>query len=66
MAKRKVATKRKPKTIAKKNAVCPNTFNEFVQTRAYYLWEQDGFFHGNDVNNWNQAKKEISKKYSVK
>ena len=64
--KTKITAKTTAKTIIKKAAVCPDTFNEFVQTRAYHLWEKEGAEHGSDTAHWTQAIKDISKKYTIK
>ena len=30
-----------------------------IETRAYHLWRSDGGRHGNDLNHWLQAEREI-------
>ena len=43
-----------PKTI-----VQPDVSYEQIAMRAYELFEQEGFMHGNDVDHWLRAEREL-------
>ena len=37
----------------------PKISKEILATRAYEIWELDGYQEGNDIRNWLQAEKEL-------
>ncbi|MFH2136895.1 MAG: DUF2934 domain-containing protein [Candidatus Omnitrophota bacterium] len=68
VVRRKITVTKKTATTSskKKTVICPNTYNEYVQTRAYHLWEESGYQNGTDVDHWVKAERDISTKFSIK
>ena len=47
------------KRSAPKPAVHPDVTHEQIATRAYQLFEEEGFVHGNHVDHWLRAEREL-------
>lgn len=46
------------KTLEKKD-VRENTIQDEIARRAYELWEQDGYQHGNHGKHWDEAERQL-------
>ncbi|NQT32320.1 MAG: DUF2934 domain-containing protein [Candidatus Omnitrophica bacterium] len=46
------------KTATKKKAKVEDLF-ELIEKKAYELWGQQGYVHGNDENNWHEAERTV-------
>ncbi|MCP4649973.1 MAG: DUF2934 domain-containing protein [PVC group bacterium] len=51
---------------SEKASICSDTFFEYVKTRAYHIWQESGYPHGNDAEDWKRAEKDIKAKFTVK
>lgn len=52
----------KKKVLPAPTVVSPELTDEFIRLRAYQLFEQRGYEHGHDVEDWLEAKTEILSK----
>ena len=59
------ATKTAPKAQSK-SQVSSKQIQEYIQTRAYYVWEEWGKPEGQEDAIWQQATKDIKKKFNLK
>lgn len=56
-----VQTKPQPKS-----KLSPEQLTEYIQTRAYYVWEEWGRPQGQEDAIWQQATKDIKKQFGLK
>ncbi len=67
--KTKTATRSSAKTTASKKGqktkITAEQLNEYIQTRAYYVWEEWGRPQGKEKEIWEQATKDIKAQYSA-
>ena len=49
----------------KMTLVSPVEIDEKIRTKAYELYIERGAYHGNDMEDWFKAEKEIKKEYSL-
>ena len=61
--RRTVKVKAKVGTVkkTKHTSLSPEAINEYVSTRAYYIWEELGRPQGQDSEIWKKAEKDIHK-----
>ena len=61
--KRTVKVKAKVGTVkkTKRTSLAPEAINEYVSTRAYYIWEELGKPQGQDGEIWKRAERDIRK-----
>lgn len=50
----------------RKSAVELQTFLDEIRKRAYHIFQERGFAHGNDLDDWLKAEREIKKKYGIR
>ena len=72
---RKTTARSKTKTTAKATRSkstgkkvtlkAPSDLSGWIRERAYHLYLERGCCHGDDVNDWLKAEKEVKKKYSL-
>ena len=58
---KKVSRKKSSKPM-----ITPDEFSDFVQKRAYYIWEEAGRPQGTDFDIWLKAEQDINEQFSVK
>ena len=56
----------KTKAVAKSSAADRPDLRAEIELRAYHLWLADGGRHGNDLNHWLRAEREIAKYAATK
>ncbi|MCP4584225.1 MAG: DUF2934 domain-containing protein [candidate division Zixibacteria bacterium] len=61
MAKTKKNTPSTRKVTIKANS----DLTGYIRERAYHLYLKRGCYHGDDMNDWLQAEKEMKKEYSM-
>lgn len=50
---------------AKKLKISAEQLNEYIQTRAYYVWEEWGRPQGKEEEIWEQAAKDIKSQFGI-
>jgi hypothetical protein len=50
---------------ARKSAIDLKTFLDEIRKRAYQIFQERGWVHGSDLDDWLKAEKEIKKKYGI-
>ena len=48
---------------ARSTSLAPDVFAEYVQKRAYYIWQESGQPTGKDYEIWLQAEKDVTALY---
>lgn len=56
---------KKDKVIKNFNVLTSESFNRIVEERAKDIYEENGSQEGKDLENWNEAQKEIKKEYKL-
>lgn len=56
----------KSKLSSKSNLIKQSKFDEYVQQRAYYIWEEMGKPQGEDMGIWIRAEQDIKAQFSTK
>jgi hypothetical protein len=49
----------------RKSAIDLKTFLDEIRKRAYQIFQERGWVHGSDLDDWLKAEKEIKKKYGI-